>query len=103
MTLFCKIVLFSDLFLDEGFDCKAIEATEKYDAKNNEAIECSGDTMDEKLCFLKKCSKIIESRKAKYQNKDAVVFIGATGSGKSTTINALIGCEMKRTGDNAWV
>ena len=51
---------------------------------------------DESIFLLDECIKKGEIQAAKADHKELTVFIGNTGSGKSTMINYLYGCKMQR-------
>ncbi len=52
--------------------------------------------IEESLAVLNNCLDIGEKRAESARDKDLVVFMGNTGSGKSTAINYLVGCEMEK-------
>ena len=52
-------------------------------------------TYDEILTAFEGCFDLGAWRAEHARDKEAVIFIGNTGAGKSTTINYLLGCEME--------
>ncbi len=53
-------------------------------------------SMEQSLEVLSNCLDMGEERSEEARGKDLVMFIGNTGSGKSTAINYLTGCDLER-------
>jgi hypothetical protein len=53
-------------------------------------------TAEESLLVINHCLRIGRENAENAREKDIVIFLGNTGSGKSTTINYLHGCEMEK-------
>ena len=54
-----------------------------------------GLTPDQSITLLNHCTELGEQNAAPAAEKTVSIFAGNTGAGKSTTINALLGCQMK--------
>ena len=52
-------------------------------------------TPNQSISLLNHCTQLGTQRAAHAANREAHVVLGNTGAGKSTTINALLGCQMK--------
>jgi hypothetical protein len=52
-------------------------------------------TPDQSITLLSHCAELGERHAAPAFEKTVSIFAGNTGAGKSTTINALLGCQMK--------
>jgi energy-coupling factor transporter ATP-binding protein EcfA2 len=53
-------------------------------------------TPNQSISLLNHCAQLGAQNAVPAANREAHVVLGNTGSGKSTTINALMGCRMKR-------
>jgi energy-coupling factor transporter ATP-binding protein EcfA2 len=56
-------------------------------------------TPNQSISLLNHCTQLGTQRAAHAADKDAHVVLGNTGVGKSTTLNALLGCQMKAEAD----
>jgi energy-coupling factor transporter ATP-binding protein EcfA2 len=52
-------------------------------------------TPDQSITLLNHCAELGEQNAAHAANKIVTMVVGNTGAGKSTTLNALLGCQMK--------
>jgi flagellar biosynthesis GTPase FlhF len=52
-------------------------------------------TPDQSITLLNHCAELSEQNAAPTAEKTVSIFAGNTGAGKSTTLNALLGCQMK--------
>lgn len=52
---------------------------------------------EQSIALMTECIRMGDVQASKAHAKDLVVFIGNTGAGKSTFVNYLCGCQMKRT------
>jgi hypothetical protein len=52
-------------------------------------------TPNQSITLLNHCAELGEQNAATAAEKTVSIFVGNTGAGKSTTINALMGCQMK--------
>ena len=52
-------------------------------------------TPNQSITLLNHCAELGEQNAATATEKTVSIFVGNTGAGKSTTINALMGCRMR--------
>ena len=52
-------------------------------------------TPNQSITLLNHCAELGEQRAATAAEKTVSIFAGNTGAGKSTTLNALLGCQMR--------